>query len=190
MTKCSFPFTLKFEAKVVSLILHLLCAQRLIEPFVESQLKAAQWRASTYIALDQHAMKDTSKRDNAWATSFEEEFIHYLISRIFGKNTKFVVPQKVHDGLAAICAAAHAWNYKTKATFLPLDFQVVLFKSEELFDERTMRLYDSSKITEKEPRVIASTRLGLKSSISYGKAKPMEEVWQEKVVVVTEDFFA
>lgn len=163
-----------------------------MELYLESQIKAAQWRASTYIALDQYAEKDTSKRDAKWASDFEQTFVVPLLCAVFGSASaaEFTFPSKVQDGLKAIYAAAYEWNYKTKATFLPLDFHVMLFKSEEPLDERTMRLYDSSKIAEKEPRVIASTRLGLMSSISHGKGKPLEEVWQEKVVVVTEDFFA
>jgi hypothetical protein len=175
----------------------------------ESQLNAARWRSTTFNALTPFCTESSE----SWASHFISNILELLLAGIFGSLPSpesnpnsttdpsnplphpppplYKLKPKEYDSLKSIFTLASTWNRDVKSTFFPLDFHVSGVPAGFLFDSQVMKLYDSkSPVPTVLPTVIAPVRLGLRSSVTYGKEKPEEWVWQEKVVVITEEFFS
>jgi hypothetical protein len=148
----------------------------------ESQLNAARWRSTTFNALIPLCTKDGED----WASYFISNILEPLLVGIFGPPLRYRLKPRAFDSLKHIFTLASTWNRDVKSTFFPLDFHAGI-----PFDPQAMKLYDSkSPVSTVLPTAIAPVRLGLMNSVTYGKEKAEKWVWQEKVVVITEEFFS
>jgi hypothetical protein len=115
-----------------------------------------------------------------------------IVSSLFGEKSSAIFPPKLRTDLVSIGAEAYKWNQFVKSTFKALDFQPILFTSDDPFDPASMTLHLSHKPEEIPPRkIIVAVTLALLSTsiVSSGSEKREEYVWQTKAEVITEGFF-
>ncbi len=91
--------------------------------------------------------------------------------------------------LEEILVAAYDWNRKVKSQFMSLDYHVRL-PTIGLFDEQSMQYLEKPKnVGDPSRLVVAAVAMGLESSEARGSGTQPYGVWQEKITVLTEDYF-
>jgi ribosomal protein L29 len=164
-----------------------------------SQLDAGRWRALMYNHFERVAIADRKcKTFDEYSQNRGQAFAR----RITSKLTKEILPvlgldpksieedlAKLTKGLTRIGAEAITWNHKARGTYLHLDFHPVIVDSEERFDEAKMALGDNYRLKSQDAVVVACVGVGLFSSQAIGDGKEPQRVWQERIQVVTEEYF-
>lgn len=118
----------------------------------------------------------------------EKKFLGPFLSSLVDEEPKPRFLYKAHIGvLEGILSAAYDWNCKAKSQFVSLDYHVSL-PTDRLFDEQSMQYLEKPKnVAEPSRLVVAAVAMGLESSEARGG--PPYKVWQEKITVLTEDYF-
>jgi len=103
-----------------------------------------------------------------------------------------MLPQVFWDGLMEIGRTAYLWNRDVKCDCVSLDFRVAMCADGERYDDTCMSLYDkhNARFDGKGRKILTPVGMGLKTSVALGSDVPAQEIWQEKVDVLTEGYFA
>jgi hypothetical protein len=163
-------------------------------PLSEPQLNASKWRSLAFAGLDRQSSSSNSPRDASYAKTFayifENSVLSALVTAIFGPvhASRFRISSKDHNALVNMGKSAYCWNRDVKSTFLLQDFHVIVYGGNDIFDPSEMQLHENYSVNPKSP-VVATIGLGLQSSLTHGSEQEQTAVWQEKVTVVTEEYF-
>jgi hypothetical protein len=160
------------------------------------QVDAARWRIATYQYFDRIQAKGRPP-----AAVFAEQGQKFagivskdLSAKLFGplgiKPDFKLLEGDLLNKVLKLGADAIAWCYNTRSTYIHLDFHLTGFKPPKPFDPKSMQIYDKYDLRgDGQSEVIAVVGFGLRSSCATGGGKHPEEVWQERVPVVTEEYF-
>jgi len=159
----------------------------------EPQIVAGRWRAASFAAIEQDG--DASVKDAMWAKEFvshvTESTIAPLVRAVHDAWDVSMLPKSFWDALFEIGRTAYLWNRDVKCECVSLDFRVVMSSDGERYDDTSMALYDrhNARFDGKGRKILAAVGMGLKTSAVSGDDEPAQEVWHEKVDVLTEGYF-
>jgi hypothetical protein len=163
----------------------------------EPQLDAARWRVWKYTMLEDSSRTPkwtTKERADAWG----EAFMRIVINDIMGPiiipftdqyETPYQLPEKQIKLFQKVGRDAYMWSFKTKTTHLHHDFHPTLLRSNQPYQPDIMQLGGNYELGRGGSMMLTCVGLGLKSSVALGDEQKSEEVWREKVPVITEEYF-
>lgn len=133
------------------------------------------------------------ERADAWGEGFMQVVLNEIIKPIVNafqsqSENGYQFPDKLAKLLQKIGRDAYYWSFSANTTYLHHDFHLILFHP-CAFVADDMQLGDKYKLSPDGSTTVASVGLGLKSSVALGHDKDPEAVWQEKVPVITEEYF-
>jgi hypothetical protein len=145
--------------------------------------------------LEERISKQTiEERADAWGEGFMNVVINDIIAPIVNafqtqSETPYPLPEKQVKLFQKVGRDAYIWSFKAKTTYLHHDFHLTLFKPNQPYLPDDMQLGDKYKLSPDGSTMLTCVGLGLKSSVALGHYQKPEEVWQEKVPVITEEYF-
>ncbi len=153
---------------------------------------AGRWRSSTYKALESQVLPD-------FGAQFADQLVGHIITNyilpllksIFGARAQEaqVLFNDLHKLLHEAVASAYGWNRKVKLQVVLLDFVPFTVDNNVLFDAKIMEYFERPKKLSKETTIICAGTIGLKSSVAQGGRQDPDERVQEKVKILTKEFF-
>ncbi|KAF8337509.1 uncharacterized protein EI90DRAFT_2659051 [Cantharellus anzutake] len=153
-----------------------------------TQVPCGRWRALSFRYIDVQSSSRVESVD-AVADYLEKKLFGPLLSSLRDRNpTPRFLSRSQLSALKTILAAAYEWNHKVKSQFMSLDYHVSLPRDKQ-FDEWSMQYLGNKKVVDPSRQIISVISLGLESSDAGGPGTQPNRVWQEKITVLTEDYF-
>jgi hypothetical protein len=154
----------------------------------ETQLVSGMWRANTFSTLDgQMKTKEIDTLCFTFANRFSADC--KLLKDPKGSGRDFVLRQDERQELEGIFHLAYKWNSRVKTGAIFMDFRPILLRNDARFDSSIMVPYDDMNIPKESSRILCAVTLGLKSSDASNEGEEPSFVVQEKVQVLTGEYF-
>jgi hypothetical protein len=154
----------------------------------EFQLISAMWRANTFSTLEEDM--DSRKVDE-----LVHDFLDHcsnelrILKGIDDSGSDFVLSIDERQQLEEVFRFAYDWNLKVKSGALFTDFHPVCLANDDPFDSSSMVPYEDLKIPKGPEKILCAVTLGLRSSEAPREGERPWSVWQEKVQVLTGEYF-
>ncbi len=154
------------------------------------QVPSGRWRALSFQYLD--TVNKVSPESTRRVRDDMEKFsLGPFLSSVVDEQPRQKLLSPAHArALQEILVAAYEWNCKVKSQIISLDYHVNLL-TDSSFDERSMQYLEKPKnVADPSRLIIAAVAMGLESSEAKGGGTQPYKVWQEKITVLTEDYFS
>jgi hypothetical protein len=138
-----------------------------------------------------HQSKFSQSTPQQWLDALQSGLVNKIILpfliAVYGNFAR--LSSEHEQSLASIVSSAYRWNRMVKTEVILLDFQPIMFQNGAQYDPASMNLLDQKAVPAQAEPIISTVSFGLQSSEAEGGGKPTKRVWQEKVTVLTNDYF-
>ncbi|QRV77753.1 hypothetical protein RhiJN_05768 [Ceratobasidium sp. AG-Ba] len=153
----------------------------------DAQVISGRWRISTFQAHQSKFAQSIQQWLDAFRSGLTKEILLPFLVAVYGNAVR--LSHRHEQGLASIISKAYRWNQMVKTDVILLDFQPIMFPNGTRYDPTSMRLLDPKIAPVPAEPIISTVSLGLQSSEAEGGGHPVRRVWQERVMVLTNDYF-
>ena len=154
----------------------------------ETQLVSGMWRANTFSTLDGHMKPDEI---DALCSTFVDRFSANvkLLKSPKDSGRGFVLSHDERQELENIFHRAYKWNGRVNTGAVLMDFLPILLRNNARFNSSNMVPYDDMDIPKGSSKILCAVTLGLTSSDASKEGIEPSFVWQERVQVLTDEYF-